>query len=251
MGSWYGTCLISNLPIYMGDEVVFFTLKRKFDVNVRHCNADDLYEPLLYPVVGEYDDYGSIENVKENFSMLEEYFKDVELTQNHWDKDNDVFQNIERGNYNRHSFALIHKDIYDALLEKTKDRGEWWTKGKSLRDHVVENLDKKIEMYSKEKQIWGDDAAFISPTLGVGVEDIICGRNGRDFFIGRYLETKDDVLRNKLIDTHLIHVVMSECRKFWFPQSGAGSQSSEIELYEILANKMIEKCKQQKQKWED
>jgi hypothetical protein len=248
MGCWNGTCLISNLPIYSGDEVVFFTLKRKRDVKAvegGHYETDDLYEPLLYPIVGEYNDYGSIENVKEDFSLLEEYFENVELTQNDWDKDNNVFRNIERGNYNGYGHALIHKDIYDALIEKTYDRGEWWTKGKSLRDHVVENIKKKTEQYFKEKRIWGEKMD-VAPSL-LGVYDIVCGRDSGDFFIARYLKTQDRALLNKLIETHLINVVLSQCRKFWFTQTGSGSQSSEVELYEILAKKMIEKC----QRWSE
>jgi hypothetical protein len=252
MGCWNGTCLISNLPIYAGDKVVFFVLKRKryakLDaVEGGHHYVDDLYEPLLYPIVGEYDDYGCIENVSEDFSLIEKYFESVELTENDWDKDNDVFRNIERGNYKGYGHALIHKDIYDALIEKTYDRGEWWTKGKSLRDHVVENIEKKTEEYFRHKQIWDKDNGGIPFNLVGGTYDLVCGRDSRDFFIARYLKTQDETLRNKLIETHLINVVLSQCRKFWFTQTGSGSQSSEVELYEILANKMIEKC----QRWSE
>lgn len=58
MGCWNGTCLVSNLPIYAGDEVVFFVLKRKRyvkNVDDGHRYTDDLYEPVTYPVEGEYD----------------------------------------------------------------------------------------------------------------------------------------------------------------------------------------------------
>ena len=141
MGCWNGTCLISNLPIYAGDEVVFFALKRRRDVSTveggDHYYSDDIYQPLLYPVVGEYDNYGCIENIKEDFSLIEEYFKDVELSEPDWDKDNDVFRRIERGYYKGYNFAMIHKDIYDALIESTSNRDEWWSKGKSVRDYVA------------------------------------------------------------------------------------------------------------------
>ena len=80
---------------------------------------------------------------------------------------------------------------------------------------------------------------------------MVCGRGSGDFFIARYLKTQDEVLRNKLIETHLIQYALSSCRKFWFPQTGSGSQGNEIELYEVIANKMLEKCQETRQEREE
>ena len=258
MGCWNGTCLVSNLPIYAGDEVVFFILKRKHDVQTvdgGHYYADDLYEPLLYPIVGEYDDYGCIENVEEDFSLIEEYFENVELTTNKWDKDNNVFRNIERGNYKGYAYAMAHKDIYDALIKGLSGREEWWTKDKGLREHVLESLENKTEQYLNQKQKFkrlGEPGETEEDFLSFfSVPDVVCGRDSNDFFVARYLKTQDEVLRNKLIEMHLMSVVMMHCRKFWFPQTGAGSQDDEVDLYEVIANKMIEKCQQTRQRWED
>lgn len=250
MGCWNGTCLLSNLPIYAGDEVVFFTLKRrraKIDAaEDGHCYVDDFYEPLIYPVVGEYDDYGCIENVKEDFSLIEDYFKDVKLTQNKWDKDNDVFRNIERGNYKGYSFALAHKDIYDSLTECAGSREEWWSGGKNVKDFVIQNIEEKYKEHLSNKEHWEklegttDLPAYLIRTT----HDVVCGKRSDNHFIAKYFETRDEALRDKLVEMHLMHCVMSSCRKFWFPQTGAGSQDSETELYLILADKMTEKCKQ-------
>jgi hypothetical protein len=256
MGCWNGTCLVSNLPIYSGDEVVFFVLKQKRPgvkldgLEGGHFYSDDLYEPLLYPIVGEYDDYGCIENVKEDFSLIEKYFEKVELTKDRWDGGNDIFRNIGRGNYKGYTFALIHKDIYDSLIAHLYDRKEWWSKGKGIKDFVVEETKEKAQKYYHDKARWekvdGGDALMSL----FSVEHFVCGRDSNDFFIAKYLETQDEVLFSKLIETHLIHHVLTLCRKFWFPQVGAGSQSSEVDLYETLATKMLEKCKQTRERWD-
>jgi hypothetical protein len=256
MGCWNGTCLISNLPIYAGDEVVFFVLKRKCgaeldDVEHGHCYADALYEPLLYPIVGDYDDYGCIENVREDFSLIEKYFENIEVDKKEWEKDDDVFRNIERGNYKEHTFALIHKDVYNILVGHLSNRKEWWSKNKSVKDFVMKNIEEKTKEYFDNKQIWEKiEGVTDIPTPLIGTDDIVCGRGSRDYFVAKYLETLDEALLNKLVETHLVHCVLGLCRKFWFPQTGAGSQDSEVDLYEILTNKMIEKCKQTRERWE-
>jgi hypothetical protein len=255
MGCWNGTCLISNLPIYAGDKVVFFILRRKRGAELArveqgHYYVDDLYEPILYPIVGEYDDYGCIENVKEDFSLLEKYFENVELTQKEWDKDNDVFRNVERGNYKEHTFALIHKDIYDALIEHLTGREEWWSEGKGIKDYVMENIEKKTKEYTESKERWGKLEGIDLPPSVYAIDDFVCGRRTSDYFIAKYLETQDETLLDKLIESHLINCALTFCRKFWFPQTGAGSQDDESKLYQVLANKVIEKCKQRDEECE-
>jgi hypothetical protein len=61
MGSWNGTCAVSNLFVTSGTEVAVFLLlenKEKKDF----CYGNALYDMCPIPFYGEYDDYGGVEN---------------------------------------------------------------------------------------------------------------------------------------------------------------------------------------------
>jgi hypothetical protein len=61
MGSWNGTCVISNLHIHARQDVVVFLLAKNQSEQT-FCYSNALYEPCLIPFYGEYDDYGAVEN---------------------------------------------------------------------------------------------------------------------------------------------------------------------------------------------
>lgn len=70
MGSWSVYCGISRISITSGDECVFLPLKKG--------HGDYLpYFPATLPIFGTYDDYGGIENIKEdkNTKLIEKHFK--------------------------------------------------------------------------------------------------------------------------------------------------------------------------------
>lgn len=61
MGSWNGTCAVSNLHVHAGQKVAVFLLlenknKRSF------CYGNAMYDVCPIPFYGEYNDYGAVEN---------------------------------------------------------------------------------------------------------------------------------------------------------------------------------------------
>ena len=64
MGCWNATCNISNLPIFYGDKVVLIPLVKVSSKQTQFnpCNPTDNFLPLGFPIFGEYDDYGRLEN---------------------------------------------------------------------------------------------------------------------------------------------------------------------------------------------
>lgn len=71
MGSFSVACGMSKIPITGGEKVIFLPLKKNRYLNeipLEHffCYQTDLYEPALFPIEGEYDTYGSIENIVKN-----------------------------------------------------------------------------------------------------------------------------------------------------------------------------------------
>lgn len=61
MGSWNGTCAISNLHVTAGQRVaVFLLLQNRGERSFCHGNA--LYDLCPIPFYGKYDDYGGVKN---------------------------------------------------------------------------------------------------------------------------------------------------------------------------------------------
>ena len=65
MGCWNATCNVTNLPICVGEKVVLIPLaKVKDDCDFNACYPTDVFVPFALPLIGEYDDYGAIENIQ-------------------------------------------------------------------------------------------------------------------------------------------------------------------------------------------
>ncbi len=80
MGCWNATCGISQLPIRSGARVkVFLILQSEYANGI--CGSDSCYNsayfrPWFLPVLAEYNDYGSIENIVPDWNskfMLEQF----------------------------------------------------------------------------------------------------------------------------------------------------------------------------------
>jgi hypothetical protein len=61
MGSWNGTCAISNLHITSGTPVVVFMLAKN-NAEKTFCYGNALYELCPIPFYGKYNDYGAVED---------------------------------------------------------------------------------------------------------------------------------------------------------------------------------------------
>lgn len=85
MGCWNETCGITQMPIHVGDPVVLVFLTKVDRHKENHggfCYANSIWTPKFLPVRGEYDDYGGVENIQENWNTA--YIVDqlrLELTQ--------------------------------------------------------------------------------------------------------------------------------------------------------------------------
>ena len=62
MGCWNETCGLTHLPILHKDKIKVLILFQIKD-DVRTCYYNESYAPLCFPIDGEYDDYGGIENI--------------------------------------------------------------------------------------------------------------------------------------------------------------------------------------------
>lgn len=67
MGCWNETDMLSQLPIMAGDPVKVFILLEELS-EFRLCGCDSAWKPLCLPISGQYNDYGCIENIIEDWN---------------------------------------------------------------------------------------------------------------------------------------------------------------------------------------
>lgn len=72
MGCWNGTCGISQLPILAGTKVkAYLMLQSEFAQGIGGsgtCYTTGYFRPWFFPVSAEYNDYGSIERIQEDWN---------------------------------------------------------------------------------------------------------------------------------------------------------------------------------------
>lgn len=135
MGCWCGTCAISHLPINAGDKIRLFFMTMQDYGNEKEgagfCYSHDVWYPRGLPIAGEYDDYGGIENIKEdiNSKILVEGLKKDWVNykaKNEWEKDVnaedlDIRTIVEETERDR---AMVHDGQsqieHDRLMENLK-----------------------------------------------------------------------------------------------------------------------------------
>lgn len=266
MGCWNGTCGISNLPIKQGEEIVLFIVKEKnlFTCNGGgYCYPTDLFEPISLPIIGEYNDYGSIENIKNEELILPKIRKMFEEKNLIYPLDgisdldmntaslSQIIREIERGNiralespsiiklyelegitkskFLNVGIIMFHKKLYDTLIKKSYNFGY-----KKRYLDIIEN--------SK------DSVGFLD-----NIEKVILWYASRipfeftvDYLIDSVLNS-DDKLLDKIVEVHTINSVLSSLRKSWIPQCGAGSQGYADDEYLELANFIIEKYNEEQE----
>ena len=78
MGCFSVCCSMSKMTINAGDKVLLIPLIPVGPAGgYMYLSTMDLFMPFCLPIVGTYDDYGSIENIEKNINteILEKYFK--------------------------------------------------------------------------------------------------------------------------------------------------------------------------------
>lgn len=118
MGSWNGTDFLTQLPIIAGDKMrLVFIHKSPFFENrdlASACYHTDMYRPFPIPLKGEYNDYGSIEQLVPSLSheMLVEQFKASVI---------EVPYDDERDKYVDRNSVVKDKLTVEYLLERAQE----------------------------------------------------------------------------------------------------------------------------------
>lgn len=169
MGCWNGTCFFSGLPIIVGDPAVIFP------ITTDDCSS------VLYPIYGEYDDYGGLINIKENAvtaKMVELFDVDsdniVKMKQWKHGVEFDKIENIEqlvrvwerercRGDMllvnekYKISFLMVHGTIWEHIKKAHYEYATYsWKKSREItgREMFNEIVESFFELEREHKALY-------------------------------------------------------------------------------------------------
>ena len=265
MGCFSGTCMLSNLPINQGDKVKLVFIERtrsKFECLSGICYPTDVFSPKFLPIEGEYDDYGSIENIVKDWNYLEiekslrKSFKKIKndrMTKKELEKftlediiygigsgDLEVFQ---KGDSFMKNMAVKAYKIYseggytpEKVLNEWKalaeeDISEKWRTPKLsfvlIRKDIWDGI---IKDYNMRYELKPED--MLRPYAGsLEIFDILKTNSVKMFSLmnsKKHFELWSEIVK--------INSFMQGTRKSWMPQSGSGSQYNEFTEHLILNN---------------
>ena len=237
MGCWNATCGISNLPIMYGEKVVTFICKNQgFDL--RPCYSDTLCTPIYFHFRGEYNDYGSVENIVEDectndmlYFINKKYNKDFENIKSCIDE-------ISREKIDGLFLFMIKEDLFNTLIDEIGNRKPYKRKFTN-RQAYLSKIKKVQKLRIKLNKMKKNDTRYILNKFKIeGIERTIF--NEFSSFV-RY--SKNNIHIDHAIEYVLFKIVMDMLRKSFVPMSGCGSQYCEMYLHKLVGQYMI-KCEQ-------
>jgi len=293
MGCWSETCGFSHLPINHGDKVMCFVIrenrygdpsKRKATQN--YCYPYDPFEPYLLPVIGKYDDYGCVEEVKDNVAsafLLEHFeqklssgkfdnagwseydpkpekFETIEVLLNH----------IERGHLYENSGSIfygyrlymVHFDIFKTLTKISVKKSEMakasWKRSETDVDDRMFGL-----LFSNEKN--KIILEMRTPEEEKLVEKLRSKWSDDRLDLGRSVDHRFNDLGKLLpfLPTESYYqdlqnlmqyvVVVSRTRRSFAPTAGTGSQDNDLVWHkkaQKVINAQIKKREDEIEQWE-
>lgn len=249
MGSWNETCMVTNLPILVGDPVVAQVIVASRFNESPAANTSyphDRFTALGYPFRAEYDDYGGVRNIpddiytRDTLAYIRERLVERPQGENQY-HDHEVRKDlldwtsfdqwIRSGRLQLGSAArpvgmvMIHQAVYETMRDY---RGEW------------ERFD-KADVEAEIKAI------LAVPKLGDGDNLAYLTEFGHREKLNRFIRDRElnnprslvgddiDETAKRLAEMVWFDSGMRYARRQWMPTSGAGSQSEEWDIYHDIA----------------
>lgn len=255
MGCWNETDGITQLPICYKEKIRLFILLSESNDPVGRfgkgmCYENEAWKPLGF-VKGEYDDYGSIENIEPSTSgtLLLKYLQDnvheditiqkVMESLNDW--------KVMRYKIGYLGMMMVLEDVYQDLVKYDPITINFHSDPvyKPEREHATNNLIRWWkEFYFRFSNAPTDNvdrallnmSAFDEFGISFGKDPIYALY--RNFLMDKIRKQDDsnlDKVFDELIDYSMFHNAMVAARKLWFPQSGRGGQHRETGVYKLIA----------------
>lgn len=151
MGYFNTTGFISQLPILGGNKVVCF-IATTIKENNGLYSPSTLVAPYFFPIYGEYNEYGYLENIQETFvtNLLEKYSGNsierlLEIIAREGETKLPKDYDYEEGYKREFTLLFEHQDVYDKITEAPTFLTEY-------KDIMYEALTKYLEFVKKAKE---------------------------------------------------------------------------------------------------
>lgn len=270
MGAFNGTCMISNLPILEGEKA-----KLVFLFPDDYYGYNEILEPCLLPLSGNYNGYGFIKNIEEdcNFNIVEQsfkgYFGDVisfeddkpkidytlyDIISNlcgiRYYKSNDYDRNIfELYNYpmipeskarkSRFRYALIREDIWNSIVSGYHK----FDYTQNLGLNIIISFQRIFKMCQEWNEIFKERNKDISYTINQFRFSLKTSKMIDDVkYIEKMIDSETNDIKEQWMELLIISDFMETTRKTWNLNHFSGSQVRGFEQHKFLSEKIIEIC---------
>lgn len=293
MGSWNGTCCISHLPILEGDRIICVPIVKssgRYSNDLSgNCYADCVNYPFFFPIVGEYNDYGGMQNIENDTASslmviaFNEMIKGGSMFSNDVQDFGDaetIIGEIERGHimtkdkYGQTMPQLdlfyIHEGVFKAIVDRLGTEVETFysSKVKGCYDATYAEyfedstnaLEEKLE--SIRNMDHGEDAELskVFMSLALSNDDYVLTKIisdcGNEYCRKLIMEIADGTITNlsglayATRSLWFIGLGLDSLRMGWVEQYGTGSQACQMWWNVMLAEETIRIAKEKKKRWE-
>ena len=277
MGCWNATCGVSQLPICSGNKVkAFLLLQSRYRIEILGSGTNypmDYFSPFFLPVTATYDDYGSVDDIDEDWNskfLIETFQKwhsnnyivnlgnDAEINDpliDKFEKIKDVFDCVERGaliygigdNKRKIGMFMVLEEVYNALL---KHYAEDFAKNEYMQEFENDTYEETYKWFRAMRKDRlhkptrdTDTTSDMSPKMRIDLIIGDCGVPSVEF--DHYYDhvknpmfgdTEEIIQRFK--DVRIFDHCMRSLRKMWIPQTGVGNQDVEFEYFLALNTAM-------------
>jgi hypothetical protein len=272
MGSFDYTCCISNLPIKSGDEIRYILLTQNpyTKPNQNTCYSTDRWFNRTFPIRAVYNDYGSIENIKDDFlvkAIVECFNRDLIETVSNSKYDEPVKKNMSfgkmldsifRGNvfvtdkYNEKQLpvaqAMIREDVWKSICNITLSSDEY--KNISTCNIFKQEARKCLDLFNEHESFWNkiiNSDKTIHQYIFANSNNNIIISNLQEIPISIGLMThffhilKSGINENQIeyfldmvAEFCFINTVLDVSRYQWNPTGGVGPQFGEWDIHRLF-----------------
>jgi hypothetical protein len=210
MGCWNGTCMISNLHVKSGQDVIVYMIAKNKDTD-SYCYPNTVYNPCPIPFYGKYNDYGAVEDchgvgldlvVNSIRNQLYEFHQgpnschDCEVLKTNFDLEK-LFEADHEGRLGIEDGHTWDGDDYDrGQLEKMRDdKGLTESQAREL-DRLANKL-KKVDTFRPVTHVIIHGDVFKAITEKFYLEDYVGNGKGTSGWGNNYVKvTFQDVLND-------------------------------------------------------
>ena len=271
MGSWYGTCGVTQLPLVGEDIVCLPIVQRKTSYNGGDfCYSNEIWEPCGIPFFGTYDDYGQIapddgqdqvhlfnagmlgqdlvvfpgdariEKVDQDFIMSIDGWQEA-IHEDHLNIKGHGYEDMKEINKAvGRMFILRH--VWDALVNDVPEanyRGVIHDKALYLAEIQTQVMSSSRFSTWSHHTILSDSQSNMSDSIVGALQE-----HYRGTLVDGVTDPAVEMLMEQYAEYFVFNNSFTQLRKHYSPQTGAGSQNREYKPYIAMMKAMIQVMKE-------